>query len=244
MPRAARFVAEGVPHHVTQRGNGRQKVFCCPEDYALYEDLLQRYAEDSGLALWAYCLMPNHIHLICVPGHERSLATALGRTHADFAKHFNIVRRSCGHVWQARFFSCPLDGPHTWQAMAYVERNPVRAGLVADAADYRWSSAAAHTQPAADDDARLMLDLRAWQARYDARRWAEVLRTSIVDEASLERIREATLRGRPLGSKSFVVSLEESSGRRLQPRPPGRPPKERTFAAASGQEQMPLELGV
>ena len=123
MPRAARFVAEGVPHHVTQRGNGRQKVFCCPEDYALYEDLLQRYAEDSGLALWAYCLMPNHIHLICVPGHERSLATALGRTHADFAKHFNIVRRSCGHVWQARFFSCPLDGPHTWQAMAYVERN-------------------------------------------------------------------------------------------------------------------------
>ncbi len=140
MPRVARFVAEGLPHHVTQRGNGRQQVFRCPEDYALYEDLLQRYAKRSGLALWAYCLMPNHIHLICVPEHERSLATALGRTHADFAKHFNIVGRSCGHVWQARFFSCPLDGPHTWQAMAYTERNPVRAGLVAEAADYHRSN--------------------------------------------------------------------------------------------------------
>jgi putative transposase len=173
---------------------------------------------------------------------------ALGRTHADFAKHFNIVGRSCGHVWQARFFSCPLDGPHTWQAMAYIERNPVRAGLVTDAADYHWSSAAEHTRPsparpAADSRARPVLDLRAWESQYDARRWAEVLRTSIGEEALAERIRQATLRGRPLGSKSFVHALEQSSGRRLQPRPPGRPRKEHSLAAASGQEQMSLERG-
>jgi putative transposase len=131
MPRVARFVAEGVPHHVTQRGNGRQRVFRCPEDYALYEDLLQRYAKRSGLALWAYCLMPNHIHLICVPEHERSLATALGRTHADFAKHFNIVGRSCGHVWQARFFSCPLDNlnPGTIRDNPGQSRDSIRKSL-------------------------------------------------------------------------------------------------------------------
>ncbi len=252
MPRVARFVADGVPHHVTQRGNARQQVFRRPEDYALYEDLLQRYAQRSGLALWAYCLMPNHIHLVCVPEHQRSLATALGRTHADFAKHFNIVGRSCGHVWQARFFSCPLDGPHTWQAMAYVERNPVRAGLVADAADYRWSSASQHcrpdlarldlARPAADSRARPVLDLQAWESQYDASRWIEVLRTSIDEEALAERIRQATLRGRPLGSKSFIHFLEESSGRRLQPRPPGRPGREAAMADTCGHEQMLFQM--
>jgi REP element-mobilizing transposase RayT len=70
MPRIARVVAEGVPHHVTQRGNARQRVFHCAEDYELYKDLLWRYAAHSGLALWAYCLMPNHVHLICVPAEN------------------------------------------------------------------------------------------------------------------------------------------------------------------------------
>lgn len=175
MSRVARFVAEGLPHHVTQRGNGRQKVFRCPEDYALYKNLLHRYAERAGLVLWAYCLMPNHIHLICVPERPQSLASALGRTHADFAKHFNIVGRSCGHVWQARYFSCALDRAHCWQAMAYTERNPVRSGLVANAAEYPWSRASAHTRPAADSLARPVLDLRAWEPQYGARRPTEVL---------------------------------------------------------------------
>jgi putative transposase len=135
-----------------------------------------------------------------------------------------------------------------------AERNPVRAGLVAEAADYHWSSASQHTRPSArpnaDSHARPVLDLRAWESHYDARRWTEVLRTSIGEESLAERIREATLRGRPLGSKSFVHSLEESSGRRLQPRPPGRPRKDRlrmdeALSAASGQEdQMSLEMGI
>ena len=85
------------------------------------------------------------------------------------------------------------------------------------------SSAAAHVRPDADPHDGPVLDLRAWQSQFDARRWAEVLKTSIDEEALAERIRQATLRGRPLGSKSFVHFLEESSGRRMQPRPPGRP---------------------
>jgi putative transposase len=240
MPRIARVVAEGVPHHVTQRGNARQQVFHCAEDYALYKDLLWRYAAESGLALWAYCLMPNHVHLICAPESGRSLAAALGRTHADYARYFNISGRSCGHVWQARFYSCPMDWGHCWQAMAYVERNPVRAGMVGEAAEYRWSSAAAHMGLAAEP----MLDLRSWQAEYDAVRWAEALRTSVEEECIAERVREATLRGRPLGPEAFVQSLERITGRRLQPNPPGRPRREPALArAASGSEQMELEMG-
>ena len=240
MPRIARVVAEGVPHHVTQRGNARQQVFHCAEDYALYKDLLRRYAARSGLALWAYCLMPNHVHLICAPASGRSLASALGRTNADYARHFNIVGRSCGHVWQARYFSCPMDWAHCWQAMAYVERNPVRAGLVTVAAEYRWSSAAAHTGLAAEP----MLDMRIWRAEYDASRWSEALRTSVEEECIAERVRDATLRGRPLGGEAFVQSLERSTGRRLHPNPPGRRSKAPALATAtSGPEQAEFEMG-
>ena len=240
MPRIARVVAEGIPHHVTQRGNARQRVFHCAEDYALYKDMLRRYAAQSGLALWAYCLMPNHIHLICAPERGRSLAAALGRTNADYARHFNIIGRSCGHVWQARYYSCPMDWAHCWQAMAYVERNPVRAGLVREAAEYRWSSAAAHTGLVAEP----MLDLRSWQAESEADRWAVALGTSVKEECLAERVREATLRGRPLGGEAFVQSLERTTGRRLHPNPPGRRRKEAALAtAASGPEQMELKIG-
>jgi putative transposase len=240
MPRIARVVADGVPHHVTQRGNARQQLFYGAEDYALYKDLLWRYASRSGLSLWAYCLMPNHIHLVCVPHGEHSLAAALRRTQADYARHFNLVARSCGHVWQARYFSCPLDEAHCWQAMAYVERNPVRAGLVKEAGKYRWSSAAAHTGLTPEP----MLDHRFWQQEYDAGRWAEVLATSVEDECLAERVREATLRGRPLGGDAFVQSLENATGRRLHRNPPGRPRKAPVLAATgSGPQQLGLEIG-
>ena len=239
MPRIPRIVADGLPHHVTQRGNARQQVFHSAEDYALYKDLLWRYASRSGVALWAYCLMPNHIHLICVPENKHSLAAALGRTHADYARHFNISARSCGHVWQARYFSCPLEGAHLWQAMAYVERNPVRAGLVTEASDYRWSSVAAHTGLATE----AMLDLSHWQAEYDANRWAQALNTSVEEECLAERIRQATLRGRPLGGEAFVQSLENNTGRRLHPNPPGRPRKAPALAStASAPQQMQQEI--
>jgi putative transposase len=151
MSRVARFVAEGLPHHVTQRGNGRQKVFRCPEGYALYKNLLHRCAERSGLVLWALCLMPNHIHLICVPPASEceglpAEVARIGGTHAGLAKHFGIVGRSCSHVWQERYFSCALDRGHYWQAMAYTVRDPVRSGLIGDVADYPYSSVAGHTQ--------------------------------------------------------------------------------------------------
>jgi putative transposase len=144
MSRIPRIVLENIPYHITQRGNGRQQVFFDPYDYQLYLDLLRRYAEDAQLRLRAYCLMPNHVHLIAAPARPNSMASALGRTHADYARHFNLKRRSCGHAWQARFFSCPLDAAHLWNAMAYVERNPVRARIVDEAGQYPWSSAGPH----------------------------------------------------------------------------------------------------
>src|SRR5579862_7231739 len=216
MSRIARVAIEGVPDHLTQRGNRKQRVFFSESDYRIYLDLLRRYSAAYELDVWAYCLMPNHVHMIVVPQQVNSMAKALGRVHAEYAKHFNLIQQSCGHVWQARYFSCPLEGAHLWRAMAYVERNPLRAGLVENTEAYRWSSAGVHL---GKTDAAGILDLTAWRKAYTAERWKDVLRTNIEDEDLAERIREATLRGRPLGGAEFIEDLEARTGRRLRPRP-------------------------
>ena len=219
MPRLARVVIDDLPHHITQRGNGRQQIFACAADYQLYLSLLRHYCEHTQVRLWGYCLMPNHVHLIVVPRDAHALASALGRTHARFAQHFNMVRERSGHVWQARYYSCPMDQEHLWRALVYVERNPVRAGLTKQAEAYQWSSAAAHLR---GRDALGFLDLAPWRLQYTEARWAKVLQTSVDDEALGERLHEATRLGRPLGSVGFIADLESQTGRILQPKPPGR----------------------
>ena len=132
----ARAVAVGMAHHITQRGNYRQTVFFDDGDRQLYLAVLQENASRYRLRLLGFCLMSNHVHLIAVPEREDSLACALGRTHADYARWLHIRQRQTGHLWQNRFYSCPLDHAHCWAAMRYVERNPVRAGMVETA--WQW----------------------------------------------------------------------------------------------------------
>ena len=237
MPRIARIVLENIPYHITQRGNGRQQVFFDDQDYRLYLDLLRIYAEDAQLRLWAYCLMPNHVHLIAVPEPADAMASALGRTHADFARHFNLRGRTCGHVWQARFFSCPLEGAHLWRTAAYIERNPVRARIVEHAGQFEWSSASTHLGLAENPG---FLDMSTWQAEYTHQRWREVLETGVEEEAFGRRLQEASRRGRPLGGNEFARELEKRTGRELCPRPVGRPRKQ----GCEDDGQLALEIGV
>ncbi len=224
-----RVVAVGVPHHVTQRGNDRRDIFLANCDREAYLDALFEYAERYGLSVWEYCLMTKHVHFVAVPRRPASLARAFGRTHADYARYANVRRRGCGHLWQARFYSCPMDEQAAFRALAYVERNPVRARLAERAEEYRWSSAAAHC----GGPAGRLLDDSAWRRVYTAERWRDVLRTSIGEEAFRERIREATGVGLPLGDEAFVESLGRAIGRDLRRRPAGRP-KRRTAAAGGG----------
>jgi putative transposase len=223
MARIARAVAVGIPHHVTQRGNGRQRVFFTDRDRDIYLDMLFDYASRYSLRVWGYCLMTNHVHFIVAPETEHGLARAFGRAHADYARYANIVQRSCGHFWQARFFSCALEPAHVWKALAYIERNPVRAGLVDAAEEYEWSSAAAHC---AEDDLEGRLDVAAWLNRYSGAGWREALRVGVEEQAWAERVREATRRGLPLGSDQFVEQMGKHACRDLKARPPGRPRKE------------------
>ena len=210
-----------IPHHVTQRGNGRQDVFFTDRDRDVYLDAFFDYAARYSLRVWGYCLMSNHVHFVVVPERERSLARVFGRTHSDYARYANLVRRSCGHLWQARFYSCALEAQHAWRALAYVERNPVRAGLADTPEAYPWSTAAAHCH---EDDLDGRLDLEEWRRHYTGDRWCEVLRIGVEGEALEDRIRQATRRGYPLGSEAFVGRIGRALGRDLRPRPPGRPP--------------------
>ena len=144
MGRMARIVVPGLPHHVTQMGNRRGDVFVDPEDRVHYLSLIKKYAPEYGVEVLGYCLMTSHVHFVPVPEHKNSLSRALRDAPTAYALRFNRQPRRNGPLWQGRFFSCPLDDEHLWAAVRYVERHPVRAGIVDQAEDYPWSSAAAH----------------------------------------------------------------------------------------------------
>lgn len=205
MPRQARVVVPGIAHHVTQRGTGRQLVFYTRGDRVSYLQLLKENSSRAGLRILAYCLMPNHIHLIAVPVEEDSLAVALRRAHGRYAQYFNARKLRSGHLWQNRFHSCPMDEQHLWTAIRYVEKNPVRAGLAARPEDYGWSSAAAHIE---GNDSRHVVDMGFWAESGGAARWRELLEDG-EQEAELALLRRATYAGKPLGSKEFHAKIEE-----------------------------------
>lgn len=192
-------MAPGVAHHVTQRGTDRQCVFFAQRDRQVYLDLLAEQARLSKVRILAYCLMTNHIHLVAVPEEETSLALCMQRVHGRYAQYLNARRSRCGHLWQNRFCSCPLDERHLWAALRYVELNPVRAGMVKLAWEHRWSSAAAHL---GQRDASRTLDLGFWTGAGGAARWQELL-THEEDAGILKKLRHATYAGRPLGSEEF-----------------------------------------
>ena len=144
MPRIARVVASGFPHHLTQRGNRRQQTFFCDEDYEAYIGLMSAWCSRCGVAVWAYCLMPNHVHLIVVPESEDGLRRGIGEAHRRYSRRINFRKRWRGHLWQDRFASYVLDDYYLMAATRYVEMNPVNAGFVEVAGQYRWSSAQAH----------------------------------------------------------------------------------------------------
>jgi len=219
MPRIARIVIPEVPYHLTQRGNNRQDVFFVDDDRRVYLEMLADYASRFDLEILAWCLMTNHIHLVAVPGTEKSLAQTLQRVDFRYAQYVNRLHRREGHLWQNRFYSCALDERHAVAALRYVEQNPVRARMSRVPWRYEWSSAAAHV---GEEDKWGLLDLEAWRAEWSQDEWRRMLRSSL-EESSVGAIRRCTAGGRPLGSDSFIRKIETLIGRRVRPLPEGRP---------------------
>lgn len=213
--RLARVVAPGFPHHITQRGNRRAVVFTGIKDYCFYLSMLQLYSSRHHLKIWAYCLMPNHVHLVAVPEKEASLSCTLRDTHQIYARYFNQKVGAGGHLWQGRFFSTVMDKAHLWAAVRYIERNPVRASLAEISEHYRWSSAAAHC--GLRKDSLLSPDFPPLNVVNDWKHWL-----SAENSRDVEIIRERTKTGRPSGSDSFVEKLESLLKRDLKLQKRGR----------------------
>jgi len=224
MARIARVVVPNAPHHVTQRGNRRLQTFFSDEDYQAYLDLLANWCGRHGVRLWAYCLMPNHSHLILVPPSEDAMARAVGETHRRYSRRINFRENWRGHLWQGRFASFVMDEAYLIAATRYIERNPVRAKFVERAEDWPWSSAAGHV-----DGRRKSLAENNWLADLTAGwvcDWREFLADA--DDAALgAAMRRAETTGRPLGDSAFIRSIEKRLHRRLRPHTPGPKPTKR-----------------
>ena len=215
MSRIARVVIPGLPHHITQRGNRREDVFSDDADRQAYLNGIRQAFRAYSVRVWAYCFMSNHVHFVAVPEQDDSLALAFRDAHAVYATSFNRKNQTCGHLWQGRFFSTPLDEQHVWYAVRYVERNPVRAGMVCRAEEYSWSSARAHC--GLGDDSLLSNDC---PCIVPAASWHEWLAIDAPEETEL--LREKTRTGRPCGSDDFTTRLEQQLARSLRPSPRGR----------------------
>jgi len=222
MPRLARTVIANIPYHVTQRGNRRENVFFTDDGRRTYLTWLSQYAEQHHVDILAYCLMPNHVHLVAVPATQDGLQLLLKPLHMRHAQRVNRLQGWHGHVWQGRYFSSALDEEYLWAAIGYVERNPVRARLVRKAESYAWSSAAGHCGLRDDP---VLTTRKYWRKQFEARdNWSAWLAEKDAPER-LEIIRRNTDKGLPCGADAFLRKMEKIAGRPLSYRPQGRPQK-------------------
>lgn len=217
MPRAARIIVPGYPHHVTQHGNNREVVFRDMGDYLLYLKLLEKFCTQYQVAVQAWCLMPDHIHLLAIPEQEESLAKAMGSASLVYTQQQNLKQQRSGRLWQNRYFSCVVGtDDYLLAAARYIELNPVRAGKVRRPEEWPWSSARHHLLGKADP-----LVKSDFPSYPGSAAWRQLLG----GELDCEPLRKATSSGRPFAGAELIGELEQQLGKRLTPRRRGRPRK-------------------
>jgi len=197
MPRQQRIVVPDIPHHITHRGNNKQDIFFSEDDYLYYLNLLQRQSTRCKVDILGYCLMTNHVHLIIVPGSTGAMSDMIGKTHGNYTIYLNKKLEQSGHLWENRYYSCPLDDCYLITAMRYVERNPVRAGIVDDPVEYMYSSATCHLE---EDDRFGLLKSEYFGnvLRKNGLKWEEFVRQP-ENPRDVEHIRKHTTSGKILG---------------------------------------------
>lgn len=225
MPRLPRLYVADQPQHVIQRGNNRQAVFVGEQDFRFFRKCLKAAAERHSLAIHAYVLMTNHVHLLVTPGSPESLpktSQALGRRYVQY---FNTAHHRSGTLWEGRYRATLVDSEHYFLTCArYIELNPVRAGMVGEPAAYPWSSFKHHALGEADDLVRGHALYEALGASpHERQRAYRDLFQQAIPDPQLSEIRQATHKGWVLGSETFKDRVEALAGRRVRPLPRGRP---------------------
>lgn len=222
MVRRARVIIPGYVHHVVHYGCGPRAVFGAAADYETYLRLLAEFTPKHGLSVWAWCLMPDHVRMVVVPGNETALGSVMRDVHACYAMYLNKCYDVSGPVWKDRFASCTVDDFLVLSAVRLLETLPVRAGLAGKAEEYAWSSAVAHCGLC--DDALLARHFPPPGAVEDWSAWLNSPGEELVSE---EHLLHHTKTGRPCGSKGFVDELESLTGRILHAQKRGPKPRKR-----------------
>jgi len=223
MPRIPRVVAVGYPHHITQRGNYRQRIFSSDTDRKKYLSLLIEESKRYSLLILTYCLMPNHVHFIVIPEREDSMGKVFKYAHMKYSQYYNKKKHTQGHLFQGRFFSSVMNERHAIACARYIERNPVRAKMVNKPYLWKWSSAKVHS--GVDKHDELGVQKLFNYIEKDPKTWKEFIELSD-DSNEIIQIREQTRKGRPLGSIDFVDEVERKTKRFLRLKPRGRPKKD------------------
>jgi putative transposase len=218
MPRIARAIAAGFPHHVVQRGNNKEKVFFHKKDREKYLSLLKKYSDKWDSPILAYCLMSNHVHLLTRPKNEESLYKMMQGVTLCYTQHINKEHKRTGRLWESRYHSCIVDKEkYLWAAARYIEQNPIRAKIVEKAEDFPYSSARAHIAGRADNILGEELFKDAQMKDYIA-----FIRESITEE-EMNRLKYSTRTGRPFGREEFIKRMEKKLDKRFILQRPERP---------------------
>lgn len=198
-----RITIAGLPHHVIQRGLQGRLTFLIDQDYVTYLEIMTECSRRHGVEIWAYCLMPDHVHLIAIPKEKNSLSSCLRAAHGRYTRYINHRTCSRGQFWQGRYSSHLLDEQYLVACARYIEINPVKREYVDQPEDWPWSSAQAHIMN--DDD--FLVKVKPLLVRVE-KKWQDFLaETRPVKEADLFYLHEKS--GHPLGSDAFIAMVEK-----------------------------------
>ena len=226
MARLPRLTVPGYPHHIIQRGNNRQAIFATASDYELMLSLFAENAAKYAVAIHAYVLMSNHFHLLATPSTEQGLPQMMQAIGRSYVRVFNQTQGRTGTLWEGRYRSTVIQADrHLLACMAYIDLNPVRAGMVEDAGDYPWSSFAHYSGMRSIKlitPHPLVWSLGNTPFAREAA-YAELVRSGI-SLAQQQGLTQSTLSGWAMGEADFVADLQKRTERRLLRSKPGRPP--------------------
>ena len=227
MPRLPRFGFLGVPQHVIQRGNNRQPCFADVGDYHFYLECMQAASMRCGCAVHAYVLMTNHVHLLLTPARKDAIPRFMQHIGRRYVQYFNFRYRRTGTLWEGRYKASLVDTEeYILTCYRYIEMNPVRAGMIANPSDYRWSS---HRHNALDLVDEFIVPHEIYTAlgtdtASRCKAYQDLFREEL-DSATLHTIRESLNQEVVLGNDRFREHIENVLARRTRPKRRGRPQK-------------------
>ncbi len=229
MPRRPRIIIPGIPLHIIQRGNNRQACFFADDDYGFYLDWLQEYSRRTGCAVHAYVIMTNHVHLLLTPKNKESAGHLMKSLGQRYVQYINRTYKRSGTLWEGRFRSSIVQhDAYLLTCQRYIEMNPVRAGLVDNPGDYKWSSYQTNGQgypSALITHHSIYNDLGVDDTRRLSA-YKELFRDHL-DPGEVDKIRKATNGNFALGSCRFQEEISCMLGRRVIPGRAGRPRKQK-----------------